>query len=93
MVRALLISAGLLAACTASIPVPEDTPGVVHQFDGNTVTIRGAFEPDRLATETAKPTQKMIEQAQEVCPNARFVGAAPSEVTAFYASFLFQFKC
>jgi hypothetical protein len=82
-----------LAACTASIPVPEDTPGVVHQFDGDSVIIRGAFEPDRLATETAKPTQRMIEQAQEVCPGARFVGAAPSHVSPYYISFLFQFRC
>jgi len=93
MTRLSLLTLGLLAACTASDPVPEDAPGVVHQFDGDTVTIRGAFEPNRLATETARPTQRMIEQAKEVCSNARFVGAEPSDVSPYYVSFLYNFKC
>ncbi|MEO1108262.1 MAG: hypothetical protein AAFX90_10100 [Pseudomonadota bacterium] len=93
MIRVSLIALIALSACTASIPVPDDTPGTVHQFNGETVTIRGAFERDRLETEAATPTSAMVAQAKGVCPGAQYLSATPDSVTAYYTTFLFLFRC
>lgn len=74
----------LLAACT---PVREDTPGEVLMRGGGEVIIVGPVERGK----TAYPTARMIEQAQEVCPSARFVNASPSFSKP--SSFDFLFRC
>ena len=75
-----------LTACT----VPDTTKGTVHQFNGNTVTIRGTFATDGSP---ARPTPAMIEQAQKVCKDAQYLSATPSNINEYDMNFLYLFKC
>ena len=72
----------LLAACA---PVPQSTPGTVFTR-GSDVIVVGRAEHGR----TARPTERMIEQAQEVCPTARYVNALPSMSEPSKFEFLFS---
>jgi hypothetical protein len=73
-----------LAACT----VPETMRGSVYQFNGDSVTIRGAFSQDGTP---ARPTAAMVEQAREVCPNATYLSANPTPDDVY--TFLYLFRC
>ncbi len=68
----------LLSLLLACAPVSEDTPGTIYKVGGGQVTILA----DKKHGQTATPTKRMIEQAQEVCPSATYHSALPS-VTDF----------
>lgn len=74
----------LLAACA---PVNENTPGKVFLRGDDEVVVVGPKEHGR----EAYPTKRMIEQAEEACPNARFVNARPSLNEP--SSFDYLFNC
>lgn len=81
-----------LYACLAALAltacdVPDDTRGSVYQFNGDTVTIRGQFQPGEIA----KPTSAMVAQANEVCPGAQYLSANPTPSDTY--TFLYLFKC
>lgn len=82
-INLLLIGLCLLAACT---PVTQNTPGEVV-LRGDDVIVVGPAEHGR----PAYPTNRMIEQAKEACPTARFVNARPSMSNP--SSFDFLFDC
>ncbi|WP_234999494.1 hypothetical protein [Roseovarius albus] len=52
----------------------EDTPGQIYRVKSGSVTILGAKNHGA----EAKPTRRMIEQAQEACPGASYRSAVPS---------------
>lgn len=74
----------LLSGCV----VPEDVRGTVTQYNGDSVTIRGAFSMDGSP---ARPTAGMAAQAREVCPGAKYISADPASGDDY--SFLYLFKC
>ncbi len=74
----------LLAACAT---VSDDTPGVVTSAGAGEVMIVGPKKHGKVA----KPTQRMVEQAQEVCPSAIFHSAQPS--LSGGDRFEYLFKC
>jgi hypothetical protein len=80
----LSVSALVVSACT----VADDFEGSVYQFNGETVTIRGAYSMDGS---TARPTSAMIRQAKDVCPGAEYLSATPSPTDEY--TFLYLFKC
>lgn len=82
-VKFFVCALGLLAACA---PVTQDTPGEVV-FRGDEVIVVGPVEHGRAAA----PTQRMIEQAKEACPSARYINARPS--LGEPSEFEFLFSC
>ena len=80
-VKIFLCAMGLLAACA---PVTQDTPGQVV-LRGDEVIIVGPVKHGRAAA----PTNRMVEQAKEACPTARYVSARPSLSEASKFDFLF----
>lgn len=78
------IAAVTLSACQVS----ETQQGSVQQFNGETVTIRGAYSMDGS---TARPTSAMIEQARAICPGAEYLSANPSPSDTY--TFLYLFRC
>ena len=81
-----LIPIALLAACSTVTP---DTQGQVFAFNGDTVTIRGGFDPNQRPP---KPTPAMAMQAQEVCPGATFLSGSPDTAENSWA-WLYVFRC
>lgn len=79
-----LVLALAVAGCVTTEPA---TRGSVYAFNGDTVTIRGAY----TYGQTAKPTEAMIAQAREVCPGAQYLSANPSPTD--YDTFLYLFRC
>jgi hypothetical protein len=75
-----------LAACTVS----EDTRGGVYAVTDQSVTIRGVYDLS-LSSGPARPTQAMIAQAQDVCPDATYLSASPSPTDDY--TFLYLFRC
>lgn len=75
----------LLAACN----IPETKEGSVVNYNGETVTIRGAYSLNTPGP--AKPTLAMIEQAKAICPNARYLSANPNSGDNY--TFLYLFAC
>jgi len=75
-----------LAGCLAT--VSDDHVGVVHAFNGDTVTIRGGYPADG----PARPNSMMISQAKEVCSGATYLSAtatpSPDDPT-----YLYLFRC
>jgi hypothetical protein len=81
--QGILVSALLLSACSTS----EETAGTVYEGREGFVTIIGPKEFGKPAA----PTKRMVEQANEVCPNALYRSARPS-VTDF-DTYEYLFKC
>lgn len=80
----ILLSAVALTACSGF----QDTPGQVSGVDE-----RGRFfitGPKQFGVDPA-PTERMTQQAKEVCPNAQYVDSRPS--TADFNLFEFEFYC
>jgi len=77
----------LVAAALAACAIPETTRGTVYQFNGDSVTIRGAFAWDGSP---ARPTVAMIAQARDVCPNATYLSANPTPGDQYTALYLFR---
>lgn len=75
-----------ISACTVS----PDTEGAVYQFNGETVTIRGAYTMDGTS-KPATPTPAMVAQAKEICPGATYLSATPSPTDNY--TFLYLFRC
>lgn len=77
----------ILSGC---VPAP-DTPGVVTQMNGASVTIRGAADMSLAnAGNGFKPTPAMIEQARAICPGATFVSGVGTPDDNFTADYLFK---
>ena len=89
MKRLALLALPLLAACA----VPPETRGELYEVTDNMVTIRGAINTNILVAGEAAPTPAMIAQAREVCPNAQYMSAAPSDLHQYDMDFLFKFRC
>jgi len=73
----------LLTACATS----EDTPGTVYEGRDGYVTI---VAPKPFG-QPAVPSKRMIEQANEICPNALYRSARPS--TTDFNTYEYLFKC
>lgn len=86
MKRAIVLSCVALASCAPS----QDTKGTVHQYNGETVTIRGVYDMSPVPG-VAEPTDAMREQARQVCPEATYLSATPSPTDNY--TFLYLFKC
>ena len=90
------IFAVLLVLSAACSPVTDETRGRIYRVTDSSVTIIGPYAKrsmDDLYTphHVAQPTAAMTAQAQEVCPNAKFVSASPSTVD--FDNLLFLFRC
>jgi hypothetical protein len=81
-INLLVICLCLLAACT---PVTQNTSGEVV-LRGDEVIVVGPTKHGR----SPYPTKRMIEQAKEACPTARFVNARPSMSNPSRFDFLFD---
>lgn len=82
--KLLVMVTALLAACSNF----EDTPGQVSGVDD-----RGRFVvvgPKQFGVDAA-PSERMMQQAREVCPNAKYLESRPS--TADFNLFEHEFKC
>jgi len=79
-------SLAALVALTACASVPDSEPGQILDYNGEVVTIRGPFPTDGSV---ATATPAMIENARTVCPNARYLTAAPYDDW----SFVYKFAC
>ena len=84
--RAFFVSL-LLSPLIACAPVSEDTPGTIYEVSGGRVTILA----EKKHGHDAKPTTRMIEQAQEVCPSAAYQTALPS--AADFNMYEYVFNC
>jgi hypothetical protein len=73
----------LLAACASS----DDTPGTIYEGREGFVTIIGP----KTFGKPAAPSKRMIEQANEICPNALYRSARPS--TTDFDTYEYLFKC
>jgi len=80
----ILLVLPLLASCT---PVSDKTPGTVISAGGGEVLILARKKHGEIAA----PTQRMIEQAEEICPGAIFQSAQPS--LHDNSMFEYRFKC
>lgn len=77
----------LLPAC---VPM-QTTPGQVTQFNGASVTIRGAGDFSLSnAGKGFKPTAEMVNQARQVCPGATFVSGIGTPDNSFTVDYLFR---
>ena len=83
MYKFALLPVLLAAACA---PVDANDAGQILDYNGNTVTIRGPFPTDGSF---ATATPAMLENARTVCPNARYLTAAPYDDW----SFVYKFAC
>lgn len=78
-----LIAAVFLAGCGTS----QSTPGTVSPVSQGFVTIVGP----KIVGQSAAPTKRMVEQANEVCPGALYRQARPS--TTDFGLYDYLFKC
>lgn len=84
------LAAAALAACTPT----QDTRGELYEVTDNMVTIRGAFDMSLGNAGTpAAPTAAMVAQAREVCPDAQYMTAVPSNLHEYDYTFLYRFRC
>lgn len=79
------LAAALIAASCGE--VPQTTRGSVYEVTDETVTIRGQFQ----SGQTARPTEAMTAQAEDVCPGAKYLSANPSPTDVY--TFLYLFRC
>jgi hypothetical protein len=81
-------TAAILGLGATACTVPETMEGSVYQFNGETVTIRGAFSD---LQGPARPTAAMVDQARDVCPGATYLSANPTPGDV--NTFLYLFRC
>lgn len=87
LVTIAIIGTSLLAACVGSTP---DMRGDVVAVTERTVTIRGLADVSLANPSMPTPTPAMTAQAEEICPNARFLSSTfvdedvPLEIHAEY---------
>jgi hypothetical protein len=82
----------LLSACVPA----QDVPGQVVQFNGDSVTIRGAGDYSLASVSKGQgfqPTAAMIAQANKVCPGARFMSGTPESPTGDSWAINYLFIC
>ncbi|WP_424974278.1 hypothetical protein [Dinoroseobacter sp. S124A] len=84
-----IVALAALGLSLAGCAIPQDQRGQVYEFTGETVTIRGAFV-STSKQRFAAPTEAMVAQAKEVCPNATYLGANPSPTDGYTSLFLFR---
>lgn len=86
-IASITLAALTLAGC---VSVPDENPGQVTAFNGETVTIRGGIPAGFAAT--AAPSGAMIANAQSVCAGARYASASPVE-SQYSVQFDYLFIC
>lgn len=88
-----LFIASVLLVTAACETVPQDQPGQVVAFNGDTVTVRGRFSTGD--GKPAHPTAAMTAQAKEQCSGATYLSAVPTpdDVDPFHQFFDYLYRC